>query len=488
MRKWIFLDNNCSNDIESVIENKSELGYGDELYIYTTHYSQGSFYVCKKFIKDNHLIEISNFEGIEVDLPYKILYQTKTSNNAVRLNNDEWKYIFQKAEDTIQKYPFLLENVGNNKDNFKALNILFKGVAGTGKSRLIDEIIEKKLDLHRTSENVLRINIHSASSNADLMQGIAISTTDEGNVLYEEKQGLIFEHIRKACFAPNQVFVLILEEIQENSLNELIGDLIYLIEPTKRTWIDKIAKNSDFLQEGKVYDYQGLIEEYISEAKKYLENQQKAKVTKDKLENLVPEYIQIPYLVDNKTDYRKMIMPNNLYIFCTSNYRDDKKVIEDNLLRRFHVIEVYPNHNSCKSKEVGLFLKCLNNAILEVLKSDEIHEDRFLIGHANWLNIVEKQEEENSSDTGDRERSFFAALLKFFVEFKEIREVEFETVQKILEKLNTLCKKTEENWAYDLYFQVFNEINDEPSYKAWIDILQEKVYGNILSLSTLTEK
>ncbi len=210
------------------------------------------------------------------------------------------------------------ENKFSNKSKgnltFPHKNLLLKGVPGTGKSRAIENIINNKLNLKNHKENILRINIHSASSNADLMQGIGISSKD-GQIEYKEKQGLILNLIERATFHPNQPFVLILEEIQENSLNELIGDLIYLIEDDKRANIEA---------EDKEYEYQELVE-------KIIENNQTA-------------YVEIPYLVNDSTEYRKMIMPNNLYIFCTSNYRDDKKVIEDNLLRRFEVLEIYPKY------------------------------------------------------------------------------------------------------------------------------------------------
>jgi hypothetical protein len=131
-------------------------------------------------------------------------------------------------------------------------------------------------------------------------------------------------------------------------------------------------------------------------------------------------YVEIPYLVNDSTEYRKMIMPNNLYIFCTSNYRDDKKVIEDNLLRRFEVLEIYPKadvvHEYCKE-----FFSQLNEKILDVM-SDEIHPDRFLIGHSNWLKV-------------DSKEKFYRAFLKVVVEFKDIKEVEFSDFEEIVEKL-----------------------------------------------------
>ena len=113
-------------------------------------------------------------------------------------------------------------------------------------------------------------------------------------------------------------------------------------------------------------------------------------------------------------------MPDNLYIFCTSNYRDDKKVIEDNLLRRFEVLEIYPKvevvHEYCRD-----FFEQLNENILTKLE-DEIHPDRFLIGHSNWLKV-------------DNEQDFYRAFLKVVVEFKDIKEVEFSDFKEIVEKL-----------------------------------------------------
>lgn len=303
------------------------------------------------------------------------------------------KEVSFKENKEIEKLTFLDE--GKGKLDFSYKNILFKGVPGTGKSRAINEIIKKHLGLAKNDKNTLRINIHSASSNSDLMQGIGISTNANGNIKYSEKQGLILDIIKRATFHPNQPFVLILEEIQENSLNELIGDLIYLIEDDKRAKL--IADNKE-------YDsYEDLVDKLV-----------------DKNDTL--DYVEIPYLVNDSTKYKKMIMPNNLFIFCTSNYRDDKKVIEDNLLRRFEVIEIYPNKNIA-SAYVKDFFSSLNEAILKTMKDNhEIHPDRFMIGHAIWKDVVDK-------------KTFYKAFSKLITEFKDIREIEFETFKSIIEGL-----------------------------------------------------
>lgn len=343
-----------------------------------------------------------------------------------------------------EKYILSNKTVGNK--TFPHKNLLLKGVPGTGKSHIIEEIINKDLNLKENPTNICRINIHSASSNADLMQGIGINSNG-GNIEYKEKQGLIYNHIKKALFAPNQPFVLVLEEIQENSLNELIGDLIYLIEEKKRVTVD-----AEKFENAKEYEYQAFIEEI-------LENDDNE------------HYIEIPYLVDTSTAYRKMVLPSNLYIFCTSNYRDDKKVIEDNLLRRFDVVEIYPQTQEVlgkdvfKSEDVSEFLELLNSEILEKFDT-EIHPDRYLVGHANWLDITE-------DDTEKNRKLFYTALLKVIVEFKEIREVDFNTyTEEILKEVFTHTKLSERVRGYIDACEF-----EYKSYKEMVEKLQKKIYG-----------
>ena len=357
------------------------------------------------------------FEGaLTVGIKLKNAEDTITSKQLEMITNK----LFNKTTD--EKMLFSSKKI---EYSFEHKNILLKGVPGTGKSRTIDNIVKNKLNINN-EENILRLNIHSSSSNTDLMQGIGI-TSNNGNIEYREKQGLILDFIQKATFNPYQAFALILEEIQENSLNELIGDLIYLIEDDKR------AKNIN--PDDKTYSYQGLIK-IITENKKNVQT------------------IKMPNLVDSKNTYKKMLLPNNLYIFCTSNYRDDKKVIEDNLLRRFDVIEIYPKYKTdlkgdFKRQDVSDFLENLNKSIMRVCKDNgEIHPDRFMIGHSNWLHVVD-------------ESSFMRAFLKVIIDFKDIKDMHFEDFDKIID---------------DITFP-FNIEHNVDSYQAWIQLLQKNCYS-----------
>ena len=346
-----------------------------------------------------------------------------------------------------EKTPFILRGTSFGNLSFSYKNILLKGVPGTGKSRLINEsFIKRQLGFpKKTHANILRINIHSASSNADLMQGIGIATKG-GNIEYGEKQGLILHHLKAAIAKPYEPFVIVLEEIQENSLNELIGDLIYLIEDDKRVNIQEFIEGGPFSIDQEFASLDDFLDELTA------------------LDDGI-HFVEIPYLVSNETIYRKLIIPNNLYFFCTSNYRDDKKIIEDNLLRRFELIEMYPKYTKdvIDNQEVALFLETLNKSIITHFNKSETHPDRFMIGHASWINV-------GNEDNADKEAAFCRAFLKAITEFKDIREIEFKYIEPILKDLKILpsfVSKPEEILR--------------GSYKSIIETLQKRAYGDILN-------
>ncbi|RLA77575.1 MAG: ATPase [Epsilonproteobacteria bacterium] len=402
------------------------------------------------------LERLENGDLVEYNKRHK---NSDTSNGLkqyIKFLNGESNGQEDQLSNNIDKKDLEFSNKEIGNINFPNKNILFKGVPGTGKSKTIDDIIkdEDKLNMKDILDNVLRINIHSASSNSDLMQGISISTTkDKNNVLYEEKQGAILSHIFIAIYKPKQPFVLVLEEIQENSLNELIGDLIYLIEDKKRTDVELSITDETAIS----YD----------ELFKQIEDTTK--------EDETLHSVELPSLVEGNTENTKMIVPNNLFIFCTSNYRDDKKVIEDNLLRRFDVVEIYPKYDKkiYKSEDIPIFLEKLNDNILKQFIS-ETHPDRYMIGHANWLYITKADNDENKKE-------FYKALLKVVIEFKEIREIDFkDDVKPILEEL---FKKDEEiSDRIEKYLEIFykEDTLELESYKEIVEILQKEVYSSFL--------
>ncbi len=324
-------------------------------------------------------------------------------------------------------------NIENKKEI--PFNILLKGVPGTGKSKMVDGLIEK---LGAVGNQVLRINIHNGTSNSDLMQGIAVKSENQ-RIVYSEKQGAVLEHLLNAILHPNQNYVLVLEEIQENSLNKIIGDLIYLIETEKRT---KIKAKAIFNHFKNAFEL--------------------VQILNENGEIHPSNIIKIPSLIENEKP-RSLIVPDNFYVFCTSNYRDDKKIIEDNLLRRFEVIELYPDETTIKNDNVRKFFISMNNSIESVMREFDAHPDRYTIGHASWMN----------------EENICKPLLKMIIEFKDVKNIDFNTTKQILNKIETDIINFDlsiETLTGEKNISTFSNFVD---YKQLIVALQKVVYGRI---------
>lgn len=401
-------------------------------------------------IKDMNILDLIHYSSIKEVVNF-LEYSLDTKTNKINFSiseplkkfidefniSDFSNYILNK-ENYLPKIKNSIIKTPEQIDFIETLpkNILFKGVPGTGKSRTIDNIIKNKL-LIEDSDQILKVNIHDSTSNSDLMQGIGISTNEQQVINYKEKSGLILNFIERAILNPQLEHALILEEVQENSLNKIIGDLIYLIEKNKRTTINI----EDISQFGNTDPYK-LVKNLILKRK----NTPKPVF-----------FVSLPNLIEN-TETKNLVFPSNLFVFCTTNYRDDKKIIEDNLLRRFDVIELYPNSEPIGNDFIKEIFENLNNAILTVMSSQESHPDRFMIGQAIWI--------EDSNN-------ILKPLLKTFIEFKDIRNIDFNNAKEILK---LIVKNTNEN---NIYKPNLDLLLSKNNYKDLLDYLQKEVYKGI---------
>lgn len=131
------------------------------------------------------------------------------------------------------------------------LNCIFYGPPGTGKTyTTIDRALEILNIDHTTLSrkekkqrfNALRekqiefITFHQSYSYEEFIEGIKPKIDEEnpGDIQYEIKEGIFKQICTKAKDDPSNRYILIIDEINRGNISKIFGELITLIEPSKR--------------------------------------------------------------------------------------------------------------------------------------------------------------------------------------------------------------------------------------------------------------
>ena len=300
--------------------------------------------------------------------------------------------------------------IKEKNDNFKfPLNTILYGPPGTGKTynsifysvgivdkdRSIIDMIEKKnnnildekiflrfkelKEVKEEERQIEFITFHQSYSYEDFVEGIRPTLATKDNEIKEnseDKKDLkytihsgIFKNIcERAKNNQDKNYVLIIDEINRGNISKIFGELITLLEPTKRL-------------------------EEIEELK-----------------------IRLPYSGE------EFGVPKNLYILGTMNTADRSIALLDIALRRrFNFIEMPPKYELLKQEievkngkiELQELLKAINTRIEFLLDKDH------LIGHSYFINI------KTFEDLKEIFRNSIIPLLQeyFYDDFEKIREV-----------------------------------------------------------------
>jgi MoxR-like ATPase len=224
-------------------------------------------------------------------------------------------------------------------------NIILYGPPGTGKTYLANRAATKfsesngeSVPVKSSAKLIEHITFHQSYGYEDFVEGIRPETTANGDLAYPVKAGVFKRLCERAAQDRQNIYVLIIDEINRGNIAKIFGELITLIEDDKRQSAD-----------GK-----GLV-------------------------------VTLPY----SGDY--FSIPDNLYIIATMNTADRSIALFDVALRRrFAFLEMLPRpeildnirfETDGSDLDLEIFLQALNSYIERECGRD------YQIGHSYFMNI-----------------------------------------------------------------------------------------------------
>lgn len=332
-----------------------------------------------------------------------------------------------------------MPNEPNNQRNIPLNQILY-GPPGTGKTyttinkaleilKSYDEITEipegrqKQKEIFDTfvaKGQIEFVTFHQSYGYEEFVEGIKPSVKN-GTVIYETKNGVFKNLCKKALEGKDKPYILIIDEINRGNIAKILGELITLIEPSKR-----IGK-SEGLQ------------------------------------------LTLPYSGES------FGVPRNLYIIGTMNTADRSIALLDTALRRrFEFVEMMPDSEYLKDKkisnsgntiELDRLLESMNNRIEFLL--DREHT----VGHSYFMGV------ESIEDLRKVFKNKIIPLLQeyFYDDYAKIIAVLND---------NGMIKEKNKSQFSDLFDGKFSELDSEKvvyeiiESSKWLAWQFEKIYNN----------
>ena len=386
-------------NIKELPSYKNEINYGSSMIYKVYEVNQ------EKFNDINFQNQIFNdFQNLfEYYLTYAKYITYEKNYNKIIESKEELEIIYKKEFNKILKaLDYIKDNLEKEenkvkhniedkfsqiKDEFNfPLNTILYGPPGTGKTynsmfysvgivekdksifdmKSNDEDILKKFKEYKDKDFIKFITFHQSYGYEDFIEGIRPYLDDKSKDLkYILHSGIFKDICNKAKSDKENNYVLIIDEINRGNISKIFGELISLIETSKRGG------------------------------------------NKEELE------VILPYSKESFT------IPKNLYILGTMNTADRSIALLDMALRRrFNFIEMMPKYDLLKDIKINnidltLLLSTINERI-EILLDRE-----HTIGHSYFLNISSFEDL-----VGVFKNSIIPLLIEYFYDdFEKIKSI-----------------------------------------------------------------
>lgn len=195
------------------------------------------------------------------------------------------------------------------------LNLIVEGVAGSGKSHMLQELRESGV----YGENGSQIEVvvfHPSTSYEEFVSGIRpnfMKNKGEGDFVSQE--GIFVQMCNWAALNPKHKFLIFIDEINRANTARVFGDLMLVLEKSKRQEFKDLAEDG---RDGALFE---------------------ASVQK-----MPGDYVRLQTPVfKNGKEYNKLAVPTNLHVLGTMNTTDRSVgTIDLALRRRFHWVSQPP--------------------------------------------------------------------------------------------------------------------------------------------------
>lgn len=317
-------------------------------------------------------------------------------DNATEIVNEVVDYVNNFQQTLENRNKLLIEDnpIEEEKHNMNiSNNIILYGPPGTGKTystvyyavaiienKSLQEVQKEDYEIvleryKKYKENLLIDNItfHQSYGYEEFIEGIKPVMDDEsedGDIKYQITSGIFKDICDRATNSTtnNQNYVFVIDEINRGNISKIFGELITLIEPSKR------------------------------------------------IGNKEEMYVKLPYS-------KKLFgVPNNVYIIGTMNTADRSiSTIDTALRRRFMFVEMQPDTSLLEGVKVeGLDIKKMLDNMNK--KIEALYDREHTIGHAYFMDVKNNPTIETLSQTF--QNSILPLLQEYFYDdYEKIRLV-----------------------------------------------------------------